>query len=191
MDPVSQLASDRAAARGNNDPCANLCTTASVDDNGFPQARTLVLRELEGRFAVFGNETSPKWQQISADSPIAVVVWLPSLNLQYRLECLTESIPQNIVHDSWSLRPDPPKRMDWYYTNHQSQGSPVPDRQSLLRDLQALSLPDPLVAPATAMGLYLIPRVVDRLDLNQPDGVHDRRRFELVDGGWVQTILVP
>ena len=87
MDPLAQLINDRAAARERNDPCAELCTAASVDHLGSPQARTLVLREIETRLALFGNETSPKWAEMSNASPIAIVVWLPSMNLQYRLNC--------------------------------------------------------------------------------------------------------
>lgn len=191
MDPLIQLNHDRAIARTRNDPCANLCTAASVDHLGHPQARTLVLREIETRLAVFANETSPKWQQISLATPVAIVVWLPSLNLQYRLHCRTEPIPKAVVHDSWALRPEIPKRLDWYYTTHQPQGSKLPDRATLLNQLRSLVLPDPLIAPETASGLYLIAQIVDRLDLNQTDGVHDRRHFELVAGRWVESILVP
>ena len=97
MDPLIQLNHDRAIARTRNDPCANLCTAASVDHLGHPQARTLVLREIETRLAVFANETSPKWQQISLATPVAIVVWLPSLNLQYRLHCRTEFFPQGCL----------------------------------------------------------------------------------------------
>ena len=189
--PLVQLVDDRRAARGHDDPCANLCTAASVDQHGHPQARTLVLREIDERLAVFGNETSPKWQELNANVPVAVVVWLPSLNLQYRLRCRTETVPKTIVHESWSLRPDVPKRLDWYYTTHQPQSSRLPDRETLLRQLQALEVPDPLVAPDTAAGFFLNPQIIDRLDLNQPDGVHDRRHFELVDQTWIETVLVP
>jgi pyridoxine/pyridoxamine 5'-phosphate oxidase len=189
--PLILLNNDRAAARGQADPCANLCTAATVDHLGHPQARTLVLREIEERLAVFGNETSPKWREMSGDLPIAIVVWLPTLNVQYRLRCDTEHMPKDIVHESWALRPDVPKRMDWYYTFHQPQSSKLPDRETLLRQLQALTLPDPLVAPETSSGMYLVPQIVDRLDLNQADGVHDRRHFELVADVWVESVLVP
>jgi pyridoxine/pyridoxamine 5'-phosphate oxidase len=189
--PLIQLINDRNAARDQGDPCANLCTAATVDQHGHPQARTLVLREIEDRLAVFSNKTSPKWPQMSAGAAVAIVVWLPSLQLQYRLACQTEAIAEEIVHESWQLRGEVPKRMDWYYSDQQSQGSRVPDRDTLLRQLQAVDLPSPLVAPATASGLYLVPHSVDRLDLNQPDGVHDRRRFELVGQAWVESILVP
>ena len=75
------------------DPCANLCTVASVDSHGYPQARTLVLRDVKERLAIFANETSPKWREITLNARISVVVWLPALNLQYRLRCGTERGP--------------------------------------------------------------------------------------------------
>ena len=189
--PLIQLINDRNAARDQGDPCANLCTAATVDKRGCPQARTLVLREIEDRLAVFGNNTSPKWPQMSGEAAVAIVVWLPSLQLQYRLACQTEPIPAQIVHESWALRGEPPQRIDWYYTRRQPQGSPVTDRDTLLRQLQTVDLPEPLVAPETASGLYLVPQSIDRLDLNQTDGVHDRRCFELVAEAWVESILVP
>lgn len=191
MHPLTQLFDDRALARQRDDPCANLCTAASIDLNGHPQARTLVLREIGGQLAVFGNETSPKWQEFNADTPVAIVVWLPTLQLQYRLSCRTEVVPKAIVHESWQLRPDAAKRLDWFYTTHHPQSARLPHREALLERLQSLQVPDPLVAPDTAGGLFLHPRIIDRLDLDQPDRVHDRRHFELVDGVWVESVLVP
>jgi pyridoxamine 5'-phosphate oxidase len=191
VDPLAQLDRDRAEARRLEDPCANLCTVASVDAAGSPQARTLVLRDLNERLAIFANETSPKWQEISQNARISVVVWLPILNLQYRLRCGTERVPTHLVHDSWHQRPEPPKRLDWFYTNHLPQSSRLPDRETLLERLAQIDLPEPLAPPQTAAGLYLSPTMVERLDLNQSNGIHDRRHFELSDDGWVQSVLVP
>jgi len=190
-DPIARLLLERATARERQDPCASLCTVASVDSDGLPQARTLVLRELGSDLAVFGNRTSPKWQQMTEQAVVAVVVWLPSLNLQYRLRCRTAAVADQLVHESWLLRPLAPKKLDWFYTHRQPQSTTVADRSSLLADLEALNLPEPLVAPDTAAGLYLLPTAVDRLDLGQPDGVHDRRHFERTDQGWLESVLVP
>jgi pyridoxamine 5'-phosphate oxidase len=190
-DPLDWLRADRDRAAEARDPCASLCTVASVDANGHPRARTLVLREIEGRFAVFTNRTSPKWSQLEQGISIAVVVWLPSLQLQYRLQCSTSAVPAALVHASWQLRPPAPKRLDWYYTQHRPQGAPVADRAALVDGLERTALPDPLVAPATAGGLFVEPFAVDRLDLAQPVGIHDRRHFERRDAGWFETVLVP
>jgi pyridoxine/pyridoxamine 5'-phosphate oxidase len=190
-DPLALLLADRGRALELRDPCASLCTLASVDHAGHPHARTVVLREIGRTLAVFSNRTSPKWLQLEQGPAVAVVVWLPTLNLQYRLQCRTRPVPPAIVQDSWLQRPAAPKRLDWYYTQQQPQGAPVPDRATLLERLAALPLPEPLTAPDTAGGLFLDPLTVDRLDLAQAEGIHDRRRFELLDNAWVETALVP
>ncbi|MFW6094163.1 MAG: pyridoxamine 5'-phosphate oxidase family protein [Pseudomonadota bacterium] len=189
--PLELLAADREQARARQDPCANLCTLATVDTGGHPQARTLALRDLQGRLAVFLNETSPKWRQLQASASAAVVVWLPSLEVQYRLQCDTRPVVRTDVHESWKLRPDTPKRLDWFYTRVQPQSSPLSGRELLERHLSTLALREPLVAPRTAAGVYLEPFRIERLDLTMPDGLHDRRSFERHSRGWHETVLVP
>ena len=161
-----------------------------MDKAGLPQQRTLVLRDLEDRLAVFVNATSPKWPSLS-ERQISVLVWLPMLNVQYHLACRTSPVPEHIVHASWLLRPDPPKRMDWLYTPSAPQSSSVESREHLLSALAALTLPEPLIAPPTARGLYLHPLTIERLDLSQSNGVHDRRSYHRDADGWVETTLIP
>ncbi|MCB1685884.1 MAG: hypothetical protein R3E82_00235 [Pseudomonadales bacterium] len=189
-DPMQRLAADRAAARARQDPCAGLCTVANVDESGLPQQRTLVLRDLEARLAVFVNSTSPKWPSLR-QGPVSVLVWLPSLNVQYRLACRTDPVPEHLVHASWQLRPDSPKRLDWFYTHHAPQSSTVGSREELLSALASLALPEPLTAPPTAQGLYLHPLTVERLDLTQDNGVHDRRSYRRDEDIWIETTLTP
>jgi pyridoxamine 5'-phosphate oxidase len=190
-DPVDLLRADRARAIAAADPSANLCTVASVDAAGNPAARTLVLRDLDGQLAVFCNRTSPKWRQLDGRASIAVVVLLPALQVQYRLQCRTRQIPDAVVHASWQLRPEPAKRLDWFYTRNRPQGSAIADRTVLVEGLMAIDLSETPAAPGTAGGYYLLPFEVDRLDLAPPDGIHDRRRFSLEAGAWTETLLVP
>lgn len=187
-DPLIRLAADRALARERRDPCAALCTLANVDGDGRPQARTLVLRDVADRLAVFVNASSPKFPFLG---DVSVVVWLPSLNVQYRLSCTTEPIPGAVIAESWQLRPDPPKRMDWLYVHVQPQGSPIESRELLLQKLAAMALPEPLTAPDSARGFFLCPDRIERLDLNQDNGVHDRRRYTRGNPSWREEILVP
>jgi pyridoxamine 5'-phosphate oxidase len=190
-DPLAWLAADRQQAGQRGDPCANLCTLATVDAGGHPQVRTVVLRDIDGRLAVFINETSPKWQQIERSRSVAVAVWLPSVNVQYRLQCQTRPVAKPLVHASWTLRPDMPKRLDWFYTRLQPQSSVVESRTALRDALAKLRLREPLDAPRTAAGIHLEPYRVERLDLSMPDGLHDRRCFLLRSQGWHEQVLVP
>lgn len=189
--PLDLLDRDRSLARERDDPCANLCTLASVDAAGNPQARTVILRDVDGRLAIFGNETSPKWRQMELSATLAVVVWLPSINVQYRLQCETRPVPKPKVHESWQLRPEPPKRLDWFYTRVQAQSSAIGDRGELLEGLDGLRLREPLVAPRTAAGVFLEPLSIERLDLATESGVHDRVLYRHQASGWLTATLVP
>lgn len=189
--PLDTLTEDRARARELDDPCANVCTLASVDAAGHPQARTVILRDLDGRLAIFGNATSPKWQQMQLSASLAVVVWLPSLQVQYRLQCDTRPVPKQQLHESWTLRPSPAKRLDWFYTRVQQQSSAIDSRDVLLDGLATLRVREPLVAPRTAEGVFLEPIFIERLDLSMPDGIHDRQAYRRVATGWRNFTLVP
>ena len=190
-DPIALLCADREAARAESDPNANLCVLATVDRQGEPQARTLVLRDVESRLALFFNRSSPKHAELAHSKTVALLVHLPSVAVQYRLRCTLQAIPQAVVHASWQLRPPIPKRLDWLYAKW-PQGSAVESRErlALLLDAEA-----PEKAPDSALGFYVVLDVVERLHLNQPNGIHDRRRYER-DGGrgdeaWCETVLIP
>lgn len=191
-DPVALLRADRAAARAHGDPNAELCVFSTVE-RGEPQARTLVLREIEvlgaddTRLGVFLNRTSAKHAQLAQSDTVAVLVYLPSVSAQYRLACRLQAVPAAIVQARWQLRPTVAKRLDWLYHRH-PQGTAVPSRAALEKLLQT---PCPEAAPASAAGYYLAPLEVERLLLQQRDGIHDRRRYRQMDGAWVEETLVP
>ena len=188
-DPLRLFARDRQRAWDAQDPMAALCTVANVDADGAVQQRTLVLRDVDGSLAIFINATSPKWP--AAQAVLSVHTYWPSVQVQYRLAVRTEPVDEQVVKDSWLLRPDAPKRMDWYYEQVATQSSAVASRDGLLAGLAGLTLPEPLVAPDNARGLILVPEQIERLDLTQENGVHDRVRYELGPQGWQAETLVP
>ena len=175
---------------------ASLCVLATVGA-GEPQARVLVLREVAAprpadapsasRLGVFINASSPKFRQLAQSQTVALVVYLPSLSVQYRLRSDLQAIPSAIVRDNWLRRPPIPKRMDWLYEDH-PQGAAVASRERLVR---LLDRPVPDAAPDSARGYYLLPLEVERLDLGRRDGVHDRRRYTLRDTFWAEEVLIP
>ena len=185
-DPIARLRADRAAALAAADPNASLCILATVDQ-GEPQARVLVLRDVAGELGVFLNATSPKRFQLAQSNAVVAVVYLPSLAVQYRLRCALRPIPPAVVSASWQLRPDAAKRLDWLYGSH-PQGSSMESRERLV---ELLASPAPDGAPDTAAGFHLAIDEVDRLDVGTPDGVHDRRRFTRTEEGWREDVLVP
>ena len=173
---------------------ANLCVVATVGA-GEPEARTMVLRDLEPTlssgppsFGLFVNSTSPKVGEFRESSTVAIVVYLPSLAVQYRLRCALEPLPEDLVRASWRLRPPVPKRMDWLYEDH-PQSSAIDSRDTLVELLHDGC--EPATAPESAVGYRLVAQSVERLDLDTEDGVHDRRRYVFDGRSWREDVLVP
>ncbi len=187
VDPLAQLANDRAIARENNDGWAALCTLGTVNAEGDVEQRTLVLREIQSRLALFFSARSPKWQELQQRPTCSLQLYLPTIQVQYRIRAAWEKISPDVVHQSWSMRPDIPKRLDWLYQQY-PQSSAL-DRTTLLAQLEP-ETPVPACAPASALGVFLNPLSLERLQLSA--GVHERERWELrSDQGWSHTNLVP
>lgn len=189
--PLTQLAADRTAAREQCDPWAALCAVATVTAAGQAEIRTLVLRDLEDRLALFFSATSPKWQQLRATKSVAIMIYLPSLQLQYRVRSHWAIIPPEIVHTHWQLRPSIPQRLDWLY-DAQAQSTPI-DSDDLANLLEA---EPPTQAPPGAMGIWLDPYTVERLQLST--GIHERHLYKLTgktDNSdtptWLRQTLIP
>lgn len=183
---MQQLLSDRAAAFAANDPVAGLCWVADVDD-GEAHVRTLVLRELDGQLALFGNASSRKWLNWQ-NQTIRLAIYLPSQNVQYRLACAGEELAPELVHSSWLQRPAVPKQLDWLY-QRRPQSSPIESRERLTEELEEIGAPK--AAPDSARGLSLSPFEIERLDLGTASGIHDRRLYTLTGERWSETVLVP
>lgn len=191
-DPLMLLADDRRKARSANDPWANLCVLSTVNAKHEPQARVVVLRDLEQRFAVFINGTSPKHSELSVSPRNTVLVYLASLGIQYRLTVSLERVPSAIVHASWLERPRIPKVMDWLYESFQVQSSEIPSRDVLVERFAELDarLPKSVEAPSHALGYYLVADEVERLEL-AGDRVHARRHYRRVGLIWHAVERVP
>lgn len=200
QDPLAQFHAERQLARDAGDPMAHVCVLATVDQQGRPQARTLVLRNVDHngspRLALFINANSPKWAELANSNSACVQVYWPSVELQYRMQVQTEALDPKVVAASWQFRPDAPKKMDWLY-QQQAQSTAVADRTQLLKQLDQLATPEPLVAPEAAKGLLIQVTEIERLDLTQSNGVHDRTLYtqrqegQEGQGEWHKQTLVP
>ena len=210
MDPLGRLHEDRRQARQRQDPWAELCVVATVTAGGEPSARVLVVREFglatktssphsEQRhtgtanpaLGIFVNASSPKFEEFSRSSTVAVLIYLPSVMAQYRLRCTLDAIDPAVVREAWRMRPEVSKRMDWLYETH-PQSTEITSRQTLLDAVASEArAEEPLLAPESAVGYLFQPIEVERLDLGHPDAPHDRRRYSAREGDWVESVLVP
>lgn len=191
-DPLALLADDRRKARVAGDPWANLCVLATIDARQIPQARVVVLRDLEQRLAVFINGTSPKHAQLRQSRQHAILVYLASLGVQYRLTASFDPVPPALVRKSWLDRPRIPKVMDWLYEQFQGQSSTVASRDQLEERYAVIDaqLARDVEAPAGVLGFYLAVEFVERLEL-AGDRIHGRRSYRCDGAVWHASELIP
>ena len=190
--PVELLQQERQLAAAQGDPWSGLCALASINNQtGMAQVRTLVLRDINSKLAIFINATSPKWAELRSCGKTQFMIYLASISVQYRLDASLEPIPKHIVDESWLLRPDIPKSMDWYYTEIQAQSSTVESRAALKSRFDEHNKNgNAECAPETAVGLYLNLERIERLELLKEE-IHARNVWQWNSTRWLEQTLVP
>ncbi|MEM7365377.1 MAG: pyridoxamine 5'-phosphate oxidase family protein [Pseudomonadota bacterium] len=193
MNPLATLVEDRSLAFAADDPMAKTCTLALADRDGRASARTLVLREVtDNGLVVFINQSSPKWRVLASGGHYEVLLWYPSIQRQYRVQGTAQELTDGDVRESWQLRPDPGKRLDFLYRDH-PQSSPIKDRAQLVQSVMARQqfIDHGHPPPNGVTAFHLTATMVERLDLSPELEVHDRRRFTLDGDAWISQVLVP
>ena len=188
-DPVELFKLDQQAARSQKDPYASLCVISTISKEMQPQSRTLVLREVEGSLAIFINKSSPKWEELN--NGVALQTYWASTQIQYRMSVSTKPIDKEIINQSWQLRPEIPKKMDWIYQNGFPQSSEVTCLDQIRTETGKITEIENLTATENATGLILTPHKIERLSLDTPDGIHDRKLFIYTKEGWSESQLMP
>ena len=120
-DLIKQFRSDQQQALAKKDAYANLCVISTIGSNNQPKSRTLVLRAIGDDLAIFINKSSPKWSELKRRNRASNL--LGKYSIQYRMSVSSIEIDKNTVGESWQLRPDIPKKMDWIYKNTFQQSS--------------------------------------------------------------------
>jgi pyridoxamine 5'-phosphate oxidase len=194
MDPIARIKAERLDARNADDPNADLCFLA-LSESGKPSVRTLVLRDITtDGFTLFINKTSPKWSIILSNSQAEMLIWYTNSQTQYRISGFIEELAPSVIEHNWHRRPTASKYMDYSYESLGSQSSQIDARDDLIGHIKELKEEHPeeaLVTPESAVGIMLHPEVIEMLDLNSPDRIHDRRRFVFTDREWRSTQLIP
>ena len=150
------------------------CVVTTINSNGEPQARVLVLRDLNDRLALFLNESSNKHSEFQNSKTISVLIFLPSIGIQYRLSCELCPVKREDVAKAWAFRPTTSKLLDALYSQY-PQSSKIPGHNWLTLQLNRLSVPK--AAPNSVLGFFLEVINVDYLKLATESEVHKRFLF--------------
>ena len=189
-DPLQQLQDwlDAALKAGVHE--ATAMNLATVDAQGRPSARIVLLKGIEaGQLCFFTNYLSRKGQQLAAQPFAALTFFWPELERQIRIEGAITKLPDAASDAYFESRPYGSRIGAW--VSEQSQA--LADTETLkarATELQA-RFPEQVPRPSHWGGYGLTP---DRVEFWQgrPSRLHDRVLY-LPDelGGWQRSLLQP
>lgn len=168
----------------------NAMTLATVDEQGRPHCRVLLLKALDERgFTFFTNYDSDKGAQL-AHSPFAAMTFFwPGLERQVRIEGQVEKVSAEESDAYFHVRPLGSRLGAWA----SPQSRVIRDRaelERLLAETEQRFLEQAPHCPPHWGGYRLVP---ERMEFWQgrPSRLHDRLDYRLTGGSWVRQRLAP
>ncbi len=179
-----------AIAEEINDPSA--MTIASVDSDGMPNARIVLMRRFDERgFCFFTNFESTKGEELLVSKKAAAVFHWKSLRKQIRIRGEVEPVRGEEADDYFNSRP----RGSKIASTASKQSRPLPDRKEFEDAMAALEEKyegQDVPRPVNWSGFRIMPLSIEFWD----DGefrTHDRLRFDRdkLDDQWETVKLYP
>ena len=179
---------DEAVASGLDEP--NAMVVATVDEDGAPSVRTVLLKGLEDDgFVFYTNHGSRKGRALAAEPRVALLFpWHP-LERQVRVEGTAELLPRAEVEAYFAVRP----RGSQLGAHASAQSEPVADRAALEAAYAAAERQfegREVTPPEQWGGYYVRPDVVE-LWQGRPSRLHDRFEYRRAGDGWSVRRLQP
>lgn len=168
----------------------NAMTLATVDEEGRPHCRVLLLKGLDSRgFTFFSNYDSAKGRQLAARPFAAMTFFWPSLERQVRIEGRVERVSVEESDAYFQVRPLGSRLGAW--ASPQSQV--IRDRAELegyLAETELRFLERAPECPPHWGGYRLLAERVEFWQ-GRASRLHDRLNYRLVDGAWLRERLAP
>lgn len=191
IDPYALFDEWLAAARKNEINDANAMAVASVDADGLPDVRTVLLNGLDNRgFVFFTNFTSAKGRQLLAHPKAALLFHWKSLRRQVRIRGAVEQVSDDEADAYFATRPIQSR----IGAHASDQSSPLESREALVARVEELTAgfgSESVPRPAHWSGFRIKPQEIEFWQ----DGafrLHDRVVFrQSASGDWSRTRLYP
>ena len=170
---------------------ANAMTIATVDAEGKPSARIVLLKGFDEKgFIFYTNYDSKKGQDLAANPHIAAVFLWKDLERQIRIEGKAKKITKAASLQYFQSRPKGSQIGAW--ASPQSQV--IPDRSILENNVVALKEKykdaDNLPIPNHWGGYVIVPTLIEFWQ-GRSSRLHDRIRYKLKGENWIIERLAP
>jgi len=179
-----------ASASEPRDPTA--MTLATVDSDGMPNARMVLLKGVDERgFVFFTNIESQKGRELDRQPKAALVFHWKSLNRQVRVRGAVERVTAAEADAYFATRPKQAQIGAWA----SKQSSPLESRLAFEKAVALYAAKYALgevPRPHYWSGYRILPQVIEFWH-DRPFRLHDRVEFrrDKADGAWRKTRLYP
>lgn len=189
-EPFSLFAQWLKDARAKEPNDANAMAVATVDPDGLPDVRMVLLKDFDAQgFVFYTNTHSAKGQQLMAHPKAALLFHWKSLRRQVRIRGEVTTVSDAEADTYFASRARQSQIGAW--ASDQSQ--PLPDRFALEKRVAEYALKfglGKIERPPHWTGFRVAPLSFE-FWRDMPFRLHDRVHLTRVDGGWTREKLYP
>jgi pyridoxamine 5'-phosphate oxidase len=190
-DPFALFALWMKEAAGAEPRDPDACALATVDADGLPDVRMVLLKKFDPRgFVFFTNTESAKGQELEGNLKAAIVLHWKSLNRQIRIRGPVERISSAESDEYFATRPRGAQIGAWA----SQQSRPLDCRETLEVAVAKVAerYPGRVPRPPYWGGYRVVPLQIE-FWIDQPSRLHDRFVYSRANPGvaWRKEMLYP
>lgn len=193
LEPFELFQEWLTSALSADDNDANAMTLSTVDSQGKPHARIVLLKGCDSEgFVFYTNYQSHKGSELANVPFAALTFWWPAMERQVRIEGSVEKVAEATSDQYFASRPKESQLGAWV----SQQSVEIPDREWLSERqgrFEQVYATTEVPRPEHWGGYRVVPEMIEFWQ-GQPSRLHDRVRYQRLDtedGKWHKQLLAP